>query len=364
MENKQFIAFHRPSVGRLEIDEVVAALESGWLTTGPRTARFEREFREYVQAPYSLAVNSCTAAMHLALAALGIGPGDEVITSPLTFCATVNCIMHVGATPVLADIGRDGNIDPQSVAERITERTRALLPVHFGGLPCDMNAIWKLARSRNLHVVEDAAHAVGAFHDGFPIGGGNPRLGYASDAVAFSFYATKNLTTGEGGMLTSASESLMEKARILCLHGISKDAWNRYTEKGNWYYEVVECGFKYNLTDIQSALGLAQLQQQEDFVKTRAAYANFYTEQFSEIEELETPPDSPQCRHAWHLYALRLNLDKLAISRADFIEELRKKGIGASVHFIPIPKHAFFAEYASLPQHRAATVMPVATGAF
>ncbi|HLJ50415.1 MAG TPA: DegT/DnrJ/EryC1/StrS aminotransferase family protein [Bryobacteraceae bacterium] len=404
MENSKFVAFHRPSVGRLEIEEVVAALESGWLTTGPRTVRFEREFREYVQAPYSLAVNSCTAAMHLALAALGIGPGDEVITSPLTFCATVNCIIHVGATPVLADIGADGNIDPQSIADRVTDRTRAVMPVHFGGLPCDLNAIWEIARSKNLYVIEDAAHAVGAHYDGYPIGGGNPRLGYASDAVAFSFYATKNLTTGEGGMLTSTREAMMEKARVLCLHGISKDAWNRYTEKGSWFYEVVESGFKYNLTDIQSALGIAQLQQQEEFVKARTAYANFYTEQFAGLEELETPPDSPLSRHAWHLYPLRLNLDKLTISRAEFIEELRKKGIGASVHFIPIPKHGFFSRYASLPQnqcpralelyprlvslplypamswaevetvvaavqsiareHRAATVMPVASGAF
>ncbi len=267
MSEESYIPFNLPTIGEEEIAEVVATLRSGWLTTGPRTAQFEREFRAYVQAPHALAVNSCTAGLHLALAALGIGKGDEVITTPLTFCATVNTILHVGATPVLADIRADGNIDPEAIESRITERTRAIVPVHIGGLPCEMDAIWDLARRHDLRVVEDAAHAIGSQYKGLPIGGGFPPKRRCSDVVAFSFYATKNLTTGEGGMVTTHREALLERMRILCLHGISKDAWNRYSEKGNWYYEVVECGFKYNLSDLQSAIGIHQLRRQEKFIE-------------------------------------------------------------------------------------------------
>jgi len=341
-----FIPFHRPSVGQPEIDGVVAALKAGWLNSGPRAAQFEEEFRSYVRAPFSLAVNSGTAAMHLALAALGVGPGDEVITTSLTFCATVNCIAHIGAKPVLADVRPDCNIDPDSIAEKLSERTRALVPVHFAGLPCDMDAIWRIARKNNLFVIEDAAHAVGSRYHGSPIGAVGAAQSHASDAVAFSFYATKNLTNGEGGMLTAASQELADKARVLSLNGVSRDAWNRYSECGSWYYETAECGFKYNLSDIQTALGIAQLRQQEDFLTTRTAYANFYNEQFSGIEEVEIPSDSANCRHAWHLYVLKLNLGRLTVTRAQFIDALREKGIGASVHFIPIPKHPFFAPYA------------------
>lgn len=343
MSDSHFIPFHRPSIDQAEIDAVAATLRSGWLTTGPRTAEFETEFRQYVGAPYALAVNSCTAALHLALAALEIGPGDEVITTPLTFCATVNTIIHVGATPVLADIGNDGNIDPDSIRKRITSRTRAILPVHYGGAPCDMRPIWEMARRHKLSVVEDAAHAVSGHYAGYPVGAGDPQHGWFSDAVAFSFYATKNLTTGEGGMVTCHDSNLLERMRVLCLHGISKDAWNRYSEKGKWYYEVVECGFKYNLTDIQSAIGLEQLRKQERFLELRSAHAHFYNEHFAAVEELEVPQDSPHGRHAWHLYSLRLNLEKLSITRAEFIEALAHRGIGASVHFIPIPLHPAYA---------------------
>jgi dTDP-4-amino-4,6-dideoxygalactose transaminase len=224
------VPFHRPCIGQEEIDEVVRTLKSGWLTTGPRTAHFEREFRTYVGVPHALAVNSCTAGLHLALAALNIGKGMEVITTPLTFCATVNVIQHVGATPVLADIGPDGNIDPASVADRITERTRAIMPVHFGGLPCEMDALWALARSHRLHVIEDCAHAAGTRYHGWPIGAGNPETGDYSDAASFSFYATKSITTGEGGMVTTHDDTLADSMKLLCLHGISKDAWNRYSK--------------------------------------------------------------------------------------------------------------------------------------
>jgi dTDP-4-amino-4,6-dideoxygalactose transaminase len=339
------IPFHKPSIGDEEVREVEATLRSGWLTTGPRTAQFEREFKEYVNSPHALAVNSATAGLHLALAALGIGPGDEVITTPITFCSTVHTILHVGATPVLADIGADGNICPQSVEACITPRTKAILPVHMAGLPCDMSALWTLARRHHLYVIEDAAHAVGAHWRGRPIGARPSGVGdNASDAVVFSFYATKNLTTGEGGMVTTHRESLANTMRSLCLHGTSRDAWSRYTERGSWYYEVVDCGFKYNLSDIQSAIGLHQLRKLDQFIHTRARYAEIYNTAFDGLETLECPSARSDSRHAWHLYILRLNLDCLEINRAEFIEELRSRGIGASVHFIPIPLHPFFAQ--------------------
>ncbi len=339
----EFIPFHRPSIGEEEIREVVETLRSGWLTTGPRVACFEREFTEYTGAPYALAVNSATAGLHLALAALKIGPGDEVITSPMTFCATVQAILHVGATPVLADIGPDGNIAPEEIRNHLTGRTRAIIPVHLAGLPCDLKAIWSIAREHGLAVVEDAAHAAGAWYDGRPIGAGPAGEGTASDAVVFSFYATKNLTTGEGGMITTSSPRLSASLRILSLHGMSHDAWNRYGEHGDWHYDVTAHGFKYNLSDLQAAIGIHQLRKLESFIERRTLLAGLYDRAFADMEEVETPPDSLRSRHAWHLYILRLNLQKLTIDRAEFIRELRKKGIGASVHFIPIPLHTFFA---------------------
>jgi dTDP-4-amino-4,6-dideoxygalactose transaminase len=345
------IPFHRPSIGREEIDEVVRTLESGWLTSGPRTAEFERLFREYVGVPHALGVNSCTAGLQLALAALQIGPGCEVITTPLTFCSTVNMILHRGATPVLADIGPDGNIDPASVAERLTEKTRAILPVHLAGLPVDLEKIWGIARRHRLYVIEDCAHAVGAMYRDSPIGSGNPETGNYSDVAAFSFYATKNLTTGEGGMVTCHDERISERLKILCLHGISKDAWNRYADNGNWYYEVLEPGYKNNLSDLQSAIGIHQLKKLDHFISVRTKYAQMYREILAEVPELELPPERDDSRHAWHLYMLRLNLDRLTINRAEFINALRDKGIGTSVHFIPIPLHPFFAPYAELPQN-------------
>ena len=340
------VPFHRPSIGQEEIDEVVETLKSGWLTTGPRTVQFEAAFRAYAGVPVALAVNSCTAGLHLALAALKIRPGDEVITTPLTFCATVNAILHMGATPVLADVDRDGNIDPASVAERITERTKAIIPVHLAGLPVEMDEIWELALRHKLYVIEDSAHAAGAHYRGWPIGAGNPARALYSDAAAFSFYATKNMTTGEGGMVTTHSEDFAERLKILCLHGISKDAWNRYSDRGNWFYEVLEPGFKYNMSDIQSAIGIHQLKKLDSFIETRTRYAKLYNQLFADVAEVETPADKPHCRHAWHLYMLRLNLDKLTIDRAEFISRLRDKGIGTSVHFIPIPLHPFFYQHA------------------
>jgi dTDP-4-amino-4,6-dideoxygalactose transaminase len=343
MSASTFIPFHLPSIGEEEIAEVASVLRSGWLTSGERTAKFEQAFKQYVGSKHALAVNSCTAGLHLALAAANIGPDDEVITTPLTFCATVNTILHVGATPVLADVLPDGNIDPASIARRITSRTKAIIPVHLAGLPCKMDEIWKLARKHDLIVIEDAAHATDARYRGASPGSAKGQ----SHAVAFSFYATKNITTGEGGMVTCNDEKLAERMRILCLHGISKDAWNRYTEKGSWYYEVVEPGFKYNLSDIASAIGLKQLEKIERLHALRSAYVGVYNRRLADMDEVELPPACEYGRHAWHLYELRLNLAKLKIDRDEFITELRRRGVGTSVHFIPIQLHPFFAKYAA-----------------
>ena len=336
MNENTFIPFSRPEIGEEEIQGVAETLRSGWVTTGPKTAEFEKEFRGYTGAQCSLAVNSCTAGLHLALAALGLGPGDEVITTPLTFCATVNTILAVGAQPVLADIGLDLNISPEHIRRALTPKTKAIVPVHLGGLPCDMDEIWDIARENHLKVVEDAAHAVGSSYRGIPVGSG------LSDAVAFSFYATKNLCTGEGGMVTTPSEELYQHMKRLCLHGISRDAWNRYTEKGSWYYQVEECGFKDNMSDIMAALGLVQLRKLDRMNARRAEIAERYNKAFAEMREVQLPSVRADHTHVWHLYALRLNLDKLTINRACFFDEMKKLGIGCSVHFIPIPLHPYY----------------------
>jgi dTDP-4-amino-4,6-dideoxygalactose transaminase len=341
--NTEFIPFHKPHIGEEEIREVEATLRSGWLTTGPRTSQFENEFKAYVSAKHALAVSSATAGLHLALVALGIGPGDEVITTPVTFCSTVHTILHAGARPVLADIASDGNLDPDSILERVTGRTRAIVPVHLAGHPCNMMRIWQIARRYGLHVIEDAAHAVGSHYAGYPVGASRPApYETQSDAVVFSFYATKNLTTGEGGMVTTPNAALADKMRMLCLHGTSRDAWSRYSDTGSWYYEVVDCGYKYNLSDIQSAIGIHQLRKLEWFIRFRSRYAHMYNEYFADLEEVECPPEDPETRHSWHLYILRLNLAKLSVNRCDFIQQLRARGIGTSVHFIPIPLHPYF----------------------
>lgn len=345
---RQFIPFALPQFGEEEEQEVVAALRSGWVTSGERCQRFEAEFRAYTGAAYSLAVNSCTAALHLALAALDIGPGDEVITTPLTFCATVNTIIHVGATPVLADILPDGNIDPESIAARITARTKAIIPVHVAGLPCRMDEIWALARQHGLKVVEDAAHAAGTHYRGEHIGGAASQ----SDVVCYSFYANKNLSTGEGGMVTTNQQDLYDRMRILCLHGINKDAWKRFTATGNWFYEVLEPGFKYNMSDILAAVGIHQLRKLEAFTERRAEIARQYHERLADFEEMELPAGTLEGRHCWHLYMIRLRLDSLSIDRAEFIEELRRRGVGTSVHYVPIPLHPFFAPWRDRPENQ------------
>ncbi|GAB4471722.1 MAG: DegT/DnrJ/EryC1/StrS family aminotransferase [Anaerolineae bacterium] len=334
---KEFLPFCLPDIGEEEIEEVAQVLRSGWITTGPRTREFERRLGEYVGARHAIAVNSCTAALHIALAALGIGPGDEVVTSPMTFCSTVNVIVHLGGTPVFADIGSDYNIDPAEIERRITPRTRAIIPVHYSGQPCRMDDILACARDHGLRVVEDAAHAIGASYHGRMVGA-------IGDITAFSFYATKNLTTAEGGMITTDDDDLAERMRLLALHGISKDAWKRYTSEGSWYYEVIYAGYKYNMTDIQAALGIHQLARLEQFLEARRQIVARYNDAFSEMPELQTPVVHDDLCHAWHLYVIQLNLERLTINRAQFIEALRAENIGTSVHFIPVHLHPYYRE--------------------
>jgi len=250
----------------------------------------------------------------------------------------------------LADVASDGNISPHSIAERITSRTKAIIPVHLAGKPCNMNAIWRLAQRHSLRVIEDAAHATETQYQGFPLGSSSAPL--ESDAVAFSFYATKNLTTGEGGMVVTNQAELAERMRVLCLHGISKDAWNRYSEKGKWFYQVLESGFKYNMSDIQSAIGIHQLRKLEQSAAVRRRLVEVYQAELADVAEIDLPEDSADGRHAWHLFAIRLNLDRLSIDRAGFMTELQRQGVGASVHFIPIPLHPFFARWADLPENQ------------
>jgi len=333
----KFLQFSPPSISREEIDEVVDTLSSDWITTGPKTKRFEQEFAAYLGADAALALNSCTAGLHLALAVLGIGSGDEVITTPLTFCSTVNVIEHVGARPLLVDVDAETlNISPSSVEKAITPRTRAVMPVHYTGHPCEMDEIMNIAGERRLFVVEDAAHALSAQYKG-------KTIGTIGDLTAFSFYATKNLTTAEGGMLTG-ERGLIEQARSLSLHGMNRDAWKRYDKGGSWYYEVESPGFKYNMTDIQASIGLQQLKKLNGFQQRRQEIVRKYNEAFASCPCVQVPVQRPYVKHAWHLYTLRLNLDTLKIGRDRFIEELKERNIGTSVHFIPIHLHPYYRE--------------------
>jgi dTDP-4-amino-4,6-dideoxygalactose transaminase len=330
-----FLLFSTPAVGEEEMLEVADTLRSGWITTGPKTQQFESAFRDRVGAAASLGLNSCTAGLHLGLLALGIRPGDEVITTPMTFCACANVIEHLGATPVLVDVEPDTlNLCPRAVEAAITPRTRAVLAVHYAGHPVDLDSIEDLARTHGAAVIEDAAHALPASYKGRLIGSG-------SNPVAFSFYATKNLTTGEGGMLTGSPE-LIARARTLGLHGMSRDAWKRYGQGGSWFYHVDEPGFKYNMTDIQAAMGVAQLRKLNRFQARRREIVTAYTEAFQHVDALEVPVERPEVEHAWHLYVLRLRLGALRIGRNQFIDELTARNIGTSVHFIPIHLHPFY----------------------
>ena len=338
METSPFIPFHRPSIGEGEIAAVAEVLRSGWLTMGPKTREFERAFAGYIGCKHAVAVNSCTAALHLALDAIGLRPGDEVIVPVNTFTATAAVVAHMGGKVVFADTLAEGfNIDPADAATRVSPRTRAVIPVHLGGEPCRMDDLGLLAEKQQLAVIEDAAHALPTEYHG-------RKIGTISPLTAFSFYATKTLTTGEGGMLTTENEAFAGRAAMMRLHGISHDAWKRYTREGSWYYEVQEAGFKYNMTDVQAALGLCQLKAVERFRDVREAYVARYRELLGDLGEIELPPPPGDgVRHAWHLFIIRLRLEQLAIDRNRFIEELSGAGIGTSVHFIPLHLQPYYA---------------------
>lgn len=342
--HRKFLSFSPPSIGSEEIEEVVETLKTDWITTGPKTRRFEEEFSAFVDAPAALAVSSATDAMLVGLAALGVSAGDEVITTPMTFCSTIHVIEHLGARPVLVDVDPDTLcIDPDRVAMAVTNRTKGILPVHLYGHPCEIDALLKTAESNGLFVLEDGAHSLPAKYKTRMIGSPairNSKFGIRN-LVAFSFYATKNLTTAEGGMLTGEPE-LIDKARVWSLHGMSRDAYKRYTSEGSWFYEVVVPGFKCNMTDIQASLGLQQLKKLPAFQARRREIVQQYHEAFSRMPAIQIPVERPDVESAWHIYAIRLNLDMLCVDRHRFIEELKTRNIGASVHFIPIHLHRYY----------------------
>ena len=330
------VPFHRPSIGEEEIAEVVNTLRSGWLTTGPKVEQFQRGFAAAVSARHAVALNSATAALHLALEAVGVGTGDEVVIPAYTFAATGEVVTYLGARPVLADCRLDTlNIDAGTIEPALTSRTKAIIPVHIAGQVCDMEPILDIARARGLAVIEDAAHALPASYKGLPVG-------TIGDITAFSFYATKTITTGEGGMVTTEREDYATRVKQMSLHGLSGDAWNRYAARGHWYYEIEEFGFKYNMTDVAAALGLRQLDRMWAFQQRREEIARTYSDSFGGLDACVVPRDAGFGTHAWHLYILELNLAALTVGRDQIVESLRTKGIGTSVHFIPLNLHPVY----------------------
>ncbi len=326
-----FIPYNRPDLTEKEISAVVETLRSGWIAKGPRTVEFEKKFAEYVGAKHAVALNSCTAALHVALLSKGIGPGDEVITTPMTFASTASTILHVGAKPVFADIDyRTGCIDPDEVEKKITPRTKAIVPVHYSGQVCDLDRIYAIAREHGLYVSEDAAHALASRYKGRLIGSG------LQGSASYSFYATKNLTTGEGGMLATDDDEIDAKARIWAGQGMSHNAWNRYAKGGAWRYDICEPGFKYNMFDIQAALGLVQLSRLGEMQARRLKIAEKYQRAFARIDAVEPPFVPDYATHSWHLYVLRVVPERLTIGRDRFIAELNDRNVGTSVHFIPV----------------------------
>lgn len=350
---EEYLPFACPALGEEEIREVVETLRSGWITTGPKTRLFEQEFAAFLGAPAALALNSCTAALHTALVALGIGPGDEVITTPMTFAASVNVIEHAGARPVLADVEPDTlNIDPRRIEAALSPRSRAVIAVHYAGHPAELDQISEICLRHGLALIEDAAHAFPARYRGRLIGA-------TENPAAFSFYATKNLATGEGGMLTGGGQ-FIDQARVISLHGMSRDAWRRYQREGSWFYEVMLPGFKYNMPDIQASLGLGQLRKIGVMQQRRREVVRAYGEAFACHDAFELPAERSHVEHAWHLYVLRLRDGALAIGRDRFIEELAARNIGASVHFIPVHLHPYYRQkYGYRPAE-----FPLACGAY
>ena len=340
----EFLPFAAPLLGDEEIEEVVHCLRSGWLTTGHKVKQFEREFGEFIGAKHALAVNSCTSALHLALEAVGVGPGDEVITTPMTFTATAAVIEHLGARPVFADCtAQTLNIDPAEIQRRLSPRTKAILPVHFAGQACDMDAIAEVARGAGVPVIEDAAHAIPTRYKG-------RMVGTLSDVTCFSFYATKNVTTGEGGMVVTDRDDIMERMRLMHLHGMSRDAWKRYTQNGSWSYEILAPGFKYNLTDIAAAIGIHQLRKCHAFHRRRLGIADQYDAAFAGLPGVSIPRVQDRESHGWHLYVIQIDPERLTIDRDAFIDRLIARNIGVSVHFIPLHVHPYYRErYALQP---------------
>ena len=338
MHRDEFLVFGAPLISEDEIAEVVSALRSGWIGTGPRVNEFQKRFAEYVHAPHAVALNSCTAGLHLALVALGVGSGDEVITSPLTWCATANVIVHTGAKPVFVDVDRStGNITARAIEAAVTDRTRAIIPVHYAGRACNMDAIMELAGRNNLYVVEDAAHAVEATWK-------DRKIGSIGHAAAFSFYANKNITTGEGGMATTSDPELAERIRVLSLGGVSSDAWKRFSADGPMHTQVIAAGFKYNMMDIQAALGLRQLEKIEEYYRRRQALWEFYLDALAELPLILPPPTEPGCRHARHLFTLLVDTERAPIGRDELRSRLRKMNIGTGIHYIALHLQPFYRE--------------------
>lgn len=333
---ENFLVFGSPVIEDAEIQEVVASMKTGWLGTGPKVAQFEADFREYKGATEAIAVNSCTAALHLAMLAAGFGPGDEVITTAVTFCATVNAILHVGATPVLVDVDpTTANLDPTEIEASVTPRTKGIIPVHFAGRPCEMDVILRIARSHNLKVIEDCAHAIETEYKG-------QKVGTLGDFGCFSFYVTKTIITGEGGMILANNRQSVDRLRMLANHGLSQDAWRRFGDKGYKHYQVMECGFKYNMMDLQAAIGIHQLKRVEPYWRRRQAIWARYQEALYDLPlKLPAEPDPTTC-HACHLYTVLVDEERAGISRDDFLDGMTAKNIGVGVHYMSIPEHPYY----------------------
>ena len=331
-----FLVFGSPMIEQPEIDEVVASLKSGWLGTGPKAHKFEEMFREYKGTKYAMALNSCTAALHLSLLAIGVKPGDEVIVPTMTFSSTANVVIHAGGTPVFVDCEKDTmNIDPDNIERKITPKTKAIIPVHFAGRACNMNAIIDIAKKHNVKVIEDCAHAIETEYHG-------KKAGTFGDLGCFSFYVTKNIVTGEGGMVITDIEDYAEMIKIMALHGMSKDAWKRFSDYGYKHYQILYAGYKYNMMDIQAAIGIHQLPRVDEYWKKRQEIWNRYNETFRDLPVFTPAPVEPDTRHAYHLYTLLLDIDNLKITRNKFLDEMTKRNIGVGVHYIALHLHPYY----------------------